>query len=176
MNSIDKKLNNEIEMLWKLKRKNDGEIEILLQDPKVREFLNLYKNNEEVSKLIDKKQRELLHHRFETCNHAYVMTDVSMANGYTPIYKCVKCGLTNESLVRGNQVSLSYPYSLMGDIFEQTFHKSVLIYDGLNDVPFEEIAKIYEIVTTEYPNISLIELRENIKREVSVIREMLIKK
>ena len=53
----------------------------------------------------------------------------------------------------------------MGDIFEQTFHKSVLIYDGLSDVPFEEIAKIYEIVSSEYPDISLIELREKIKKE-----------
>lgn len=176
MDKVVEKLSEEVDMLWSLKRENDTKMEILLEDPKVREFLNLYKNNEEVSKLIDKKQRELLHHKFETCNHAYVMTDVSMINGYTPIYKCVKCGLTNESAVRSNQSLLSYPYSLMGDIFEQTFHKSVLIYDGLCDVPFEEIAKIYEIVTNEYPNISLLELRERIKREVSLIRGLLLKK
>lgn len=175
MDSIIKKYNEEIDMLWELKRENNAEMEILLEDPKVREFLNLYKNNEELSTLIDKKSRELLHHKFETCNHAYVMTDVSMINGYTPIYKCVKCGLTNESVVRGNQLSLSYPYSLMGDIFEQTFHKSVLIYDGLSDVPFEEIAKIYEIVSSEYPDISLIELREKIKKEVAVIKSLLKK-
>lgn len=175
MNNVEKILNDEIEMLWKIKRENDDKMEDLLKDPKVSEFLNLYKNNEELSKIIDKKRRELLHHRFETCNHAYVMTDISLVNGNSPIYKCVKCGLTNESAVKGNPVSLSYPYSLMGDIFEHTFYKSVLIYDGLCDVPFEEVAKIYEIVINEYPNIGLTELRNHIRREVSVIRNMLKK-
>ena len=116
MNNVEKILNDDIEMLWKIKRENDDKMEALLKDPKVSEFLNLHKNNEELRKIIDKKRRELLHHRFETCNHAYVMTDISLVNGNSPIYKCVKCGLTNESAVKGNPVSLSYSYSLMGDI------------------------------------------------------------
>ena len=37
----------------------------------------------------------------------------------------------------------------------------------------DEIAKIYEVVTCEYPNINLLELREKIKKEASVIKIML---
>ncbi len=168
-------LNSKISVLRDMKLDVLNKMNELLLDEKVREFLSLYEENEKLGKLIDKNERELLHHKFETCNHAYVMTDISFINGQTPIYKCVKCGLTNESSVRGNEMSLVYPFSLMGSIFEDTFHKSSLIYDGLGDVDFEEIAKIYEIVTSEYPDISLNELRDKIKNEVSILKKMLSK-
>ena len=172
---FDEELNNKISTLVNMRKQNHKKICELLLDENVREFYELLKSNEELSKSIDSKERELLHHKFETCNHAYVMTDISMVNGENHIYKCVKCGLTNENLVRGDERVLSYPYSLMGTIFCETFHKSILIYDGLNDIPFEEIAKIYEVIVSEYPDISLLELRDKIKKEASLIKQMINK-
>lgn len=166
-------LNERIRLLRNIKYDNLKRMDELLLDENVREFLQLYKNNEEINKSIDSKERELIHLRFVTCQHAYVITDISMNNGQVPIYKCVKCGLTNESVVKDNSLSLKYPFSLMGNIFKDSFRNSYLIYDDVIDIPFEEIAKIYEIITNEYPNINLLELREKIKYETSIIKKLL---
>ena len=82
-------LNERIKLLRKIKYDNSKRMDELLLDENVREFLQLYKNNEEINKSIDTKERELIHFRFETCQHAYVITDISMKKGQIPIYKWV---------------------------------------------------------------------------------------
>lgn len=178
MSSGVKRLSEELDVLWKLKRNNDSRIDAFLEDPRIREFLNLYQSNEEIRKAIEIKTQQYIVEKMSECNHAYVITEVvPFENGKSSkVYKCVKCGLTNEYDVKGMSDVVDSPKCIMGDIYKDTFLNSILIYDEIIDIPFEEIAKIYEIVTTEYPNISLIELREKIQREVSVIRGMLLKK
>lgn len=178
MNSRVKRLSDELDVLWKLKRDNDSKIDAFLEDPRIREFLNLYQSNEEIRKAIEVKTKQYVVSKMETCDHAFVVTEVvPFENGKTSkVYRCVKCGLTNEYEVKDMSDLVDYPKSVMEEIYKDTFLNSVLIYDEVIDIPFEEIAKIYEVVTSEHPYIGLYELRERIKKEVALIKGMLLKK
>lgn len=177
MESVVKRLKDELDTLLNIKRENDRQIEEYLKDERIRQFLSLYNGNEELRNLINAKNLEYMVANMKTCNHAFVVTEVVPQKNGTEsrVFKCVKCGLTNEHEVKDRSLLVSYPESIMGMIFKDTFLNSILIYDDVLDIPFEEISKIYDIIIEENPYIGIYELRRKVLNEVCVIRRMLKK-
>lgn len=173
-----KRLEEELKMLLDVKRNNDKILDDFLDDPRIREFFDLYNCNEGIKTAIEQKIKRYNIVKMETCCHAYVITEVvSLENGKdAKVYTCVKCGLTNEFDVKGVSDFVDSPKSLMGQIYKDTFLNSILIYDNVIDIPIEEISKIYDVIISKYPYISLYELRKSILNEINVIRSMILKK
>lgn len=176
MNCEIERLKSEIDTLVSLMKSNNDRMEELLEDEKVKEFVDLFNSNMSVSELLEKKNKEFIVERMRFCDHALVISDTLGENDEKKVYTCVKCGVTNKYELLDMEELVYYPKTIMGQIFKDTFLNSVLIYDNVIDIPIEEVRKIYNLIIEEKPYISLYELRDRVQKEVSVIRRLLLKK
>ena len=106
MNEKLERTKKECDSLELLIKKSDELLEELLQDEKVKRYLEVSKDNAELKNKLSNLLLELACAEIRECNHVFVKTDVvydrSDRDRVTRrnVYHCLKCGLTNEYEVK----------------------------------------------------------------------------
>lgn len=132
MDETIKTYRDECTILRSTVEENDKRIRELLTDPMVSEFFRLHSDNIKLKDKLSEKEQRLAHLEMSECQHAFVITDIEKdwENGRTirtPIYHCVKCGLTNYYDVTNTNDLIDGIKSQMGFIFADTFRNGILL-------------------------------------------------
>ena len=125
-------------------------------------FLNYILYNTKLKEKLSEKEQRLAHLEMSECQHAFVLTgrEIDRENGRiirTPIYHCVKCGLTNYYDVTNTNDLVDGIKSQMGFIFTDTFKNGILLSNEI--VPLTEAIDVYNAIIKNNPNTTNAELQ-----------------
>ena len=173
MNGEIKKLNEEILVLRKLNLDNENKIAELLMIPEVREFYNIITDNEKVKNTLKTKEKEYTLKSMQMCKHAFIITEIVKDSERgcirkTPIYHCVKCGLTNEYDVKEINDLVDDIKSQMAFIFGDTSMNGILLSNEVIDLI--EAIDIYKGIIVANQNINNSELKKSFSS--SMVRKL----
>lgn len=163
MDETIKSYRDECIRLRKQTEENDKRIRELLTNPVVREFFELYSNNTKLKEKLSEKEQRLAHLEMSECQHAFVITgkEIDRENGRvirTPIYHCVKCGLTNYYDVTNTNDLVDGIKSQMGFIFADTFRNGILLSNEI--ISLAEAIDVYNAIINKTPNTTNAELQK----------------
>lgn len=142
---------------------NDKRIRELLTNPIVSEFFKLYSENIKLKEKLSAKEQRLALLEMSECQHAFVITgtEKDWENGRTiktPIYHCVKCGLTNYYDVTDINDLVDGIKSQMGFIFADTFRNGILLSNQI--ISLEDAKDVYNTIINNSPNTTNAELQK----------------
>ena len=157
MDETIKSYRDECIRLRKQTEENDKRIRELLTNPVVKEFFELYSNNTKLKEKLSEKEQRLAHLEMSECQHAFVITgkEIDRENGRvirTPIYHCVKCGLTNYYDVTNTNDLVDGIKSQMRFIFGDTFKNGILLSNEI--ISLVEAINVYKAINKNFPNIT----------------------
>lgn len=163
MDETIKSYRDECIRLRKQTEENDKRIRELLTNPVVKEFFELYSNNTKLKEKLSEKEQRLAHLEMSECQHAFVITgkEIDRENGRvirTPIYHCVKCGLTNYYDVTNTNDLVDGIKSQMRFIFGDTFKNGILLSNEI--ISLVEAINVYKAINKNFPNITNAELQK----------------
>ena len=163
MDKIIKSYRDECATLRITTEENDKRIRELLTNQIVSEFFRLYSENMELKEELTTKEQRLAHLEMSECQHAFVITGTekdweSSRIIRTPIYHCVKCGLTNYYDVTNTNDLVDGIKSQMGFIFADTFRNGVLLSNAI--ISLEDAKDIYNEIINNMPNTTNAELQK----------------
>jgi transcription elongation factor Elf1 len=146
MNETIKNYREECIILRSQTEENDKRIRELLKNPMVSEFFKLYFDNIKIKEKLSAKEQKITYLEMCECQHAFIITGVEkdFENGRvnkTPIYHCVKCGLTNYYDVTNTNDLVDGTKSQMGFIFADTFRNGILLSNEV--IPLAEAIDVY---------------------------------
>ena len=109
------------------------------------------------------KEQRLARLEMSECQHAFVITgtEKDWENGRTiktPIYHCVKCGLTNYYDVTNTNDLVDGIKSQMGFIFADTFRNGILLSNQI--ISLEDSKDVYNSIINNSPNTTNAELQK----------------
>lgn len=131
-------------------------IDFLLEDDKVKEYLNLVKKEKEEEKRISNILERMKMERMRDCSHVFVISDVIRENNGKRVSKigieyCLKCGLTNKyHLNKMPKQFLTISQENMWKIYKETQHKGKRIKKVCEVAIASEI---YDNLKIEMPNV-----------------------
>lgn len=150
-------------ILRNLTAENDKVINELLKNPIVNEFFELYLDNIKLKEKLSSKEKMLAHLEMSECQHAFVMTGLEKDSELgiimkTPIYHCVKCGLTNYYDVTNTNDLVDGIKSQMGFIFADTFRNGILLSNEI--ISLVDAKDVYNEIINISPNTTNAELQK----------------
>lgn len=162
MDEIIKSYRDECTILRSKIEENDKRIRELLTNPIVSEFFGLYSDNNKLKEKLSEKEQRLAHLEMSECQHAFVITGTekeweSGRTIRTPIYHCVKCGLTNKYDICDMNDLVDNTKSQMGFIFADTCKNGILLSKEV--ISLSEAIDVYNAITNNMPNITNAELQ-----------------
>ena len=146
-------------------RENDELLEELLQDEKVRKYLEVSKDNDELKTKLSNMLLELACKEIMECKHVFVKTEVVCDRSDRDrvirkgVYHCLKCGLTNEYEVK--EVPKSRLNNLQREMWELYYGNAcngIFVTDQVYSLDRARI--VYEGIMSMNPNITSVELKE----------------
>lgn len=163
MNKTIKGYKDECSNLRIKTEENDKRIRELLTNPIVSEFFKLYSENIKLKEKLSAKEQRLAHLEMSECQHAFVITGTekdweSGRTIKTPIYHCVKCGLTNYYDVTNTNDLVDGIKSQMGFIFADTFRNGILLSNQI--ISLEDAKDVYNAIINNSPNTTNAELQK----------------
>lgn len=139
---------------------NNKILEDLLLEPLVRLYRDTYLKTEEKKKELETLGVSLAYQEMTECEHLFVRTEVLTERDYdrverTPIYHCLKCGLTNEYDAREiNPVLLNKLQTNMSYLFKETAKNGIILHEK-RTCPLETARKIYEEIENNTKDLNL---------------------
>ena len=163
MSNEIKKLNKEITILRKINLDYEKQMVELLMIPEVREFYNIITDNEKIKNTLKTKEKEYTLKSMQECEHAFVITEIVKESECgcirrTPVYHCVKCGLTNEYDVKEINDLVDEIKSQMAFIFGDTSMNGVLLSNEV--ISLIEAIDVYKGIVAINQNITNSELKK----------------
>ena len=160
---MDETIKDECSNLRIKTEENDKRIRELLTNPIVSEFFKLYSENIKLKEKLSAKEQRLALLEMSECQHAFVITgtEKDWENGRTiktPIYHCVKCGLTNYYDVTDINDLVDGIKSQMGFIFADTFRNGILLSNQI--ISLEDAKDVYNTIINSSPNTTNAELQK----------------
>jgi len=131
---------------------NNRILEQLLKEPLVRIYRDTYIENEKKKKELSTLEVSLAYQEMMECEHNFVRTEIIQERDYDriirePIYHCLKCGLTNEYIIKEvNPILLSKSENNMSYIFKKTSKNGIILHER-SACPLEVAKEIYEEIT-----------------------------
>ena len=162
MDEVIKDYRDKCITLRKQTKENDKRIRKLLTNPIVSEFFKLYSENIKLKEKLSVEEQRLAHLEMSECQHAFVITgrEIDRENGRiirTPIYHCIKCGLTNYYDVTNTNDLVDEIKSQMGFIFADTFRNGILLSNEI--ITLAEAIDVYNEIINKAPNTTNAELQ-----------------
>lgn len=163
MDETIKSYRDECTILRSTTEENDKRIRELLTNQIVSEFFRLYSDNIKLKDKLSAKEQRLAHLEMSECQHAFVITgsEKDWENGRTiktPIYHCVKCGLTNYYDVTNTNDLVDGIKSQMGFIFADTFRNGILLSNEI--ISLVDAKDVYNEIINISPNTTNAELQK----------------
>ena len=155
----------ECDSLELLIKKSDELLEELLQDEKVKRYLEVSKDNAELKNKLSNLLLELACAEIRECNHVFVKTDVVYDRSdrdrviRNNVYHCLKCGLTNEYEVK--EIPKSRLNKLQKEMWELYYGNAcngIFVTDQVYSLDRAKI--VYEGIMSINPDITPFELKE----------------
>lgn len=165
MNEKLESMREECDSLELLIKKNDELLAELLQDEKVRKYLEVSKDNAELKSKLSNLLLELACAEIRECNHVFVKTDVVYDRSDRDrvirrnVYHCLKCGLTNEYEVK--EIPKSRLNKLQKEMWELYYGNAcngIFVTDQVYSLDRARI--VYDGMMSIRPNITPVELKE----------------
>lgn len=165
MNEKLESMREECDSLELLIKKSDELLEELLQDEKVRKYLEVSKDNAELKNKLSNLLLELACAEIRECNHVFVKTDVVYDRSDRDrvirknVYHCLKCGLTNEYEVK--EIPKSRLNKLQKEMWELYYGNAcngIFVTDQVYSLDRARI--VYEGIMSINPDITPFELKE----------------
>lgn len=163
MDETIKRYRDECTILRSTVEENDKRISELLTNPIVSEFFRLHSDNIKLKNKLSAKEQRLAHLEMSECQHAFVITgtEKDWESGRTigtPIYHCVKCGLTNYYDVTNTNDLVDGIKSQMGFIFADTFRNGILLSN--ETISLVDAKDVYNGIINISPNTTNAELQK----------------
>lgn len=165
MNEKLERTKKECDSLELLIKKSDELLEELLQDEKVKRYLEVSKDNDELKNKLSNLLLELACAEIRECNHVFVKTDVVYDRSDRDrvirknVYHCLKCGLTNEYEVK--EIPKSRLNKLQKEMWELYYGNAcngIFVTDQVYSLDRARI--VYEGIMSINPDITPFELKE----------------